>query len=99
MHCLRIWGVAITYLEGRGSGKTRGLVKFYLYEKEADIFCQGSGWPTSLRRWYTMLALQLSGFKLRQQQRKRMLGRPMQRRCPNSQAGSEWKTSDVNLNL
>ena len=26
---------------------------------------RGSGWPTSLRLWYTMLALPLSGFELR----------------------------------
>ena len=30
-----------------------------------------SGWPTSLRRWYTILALPLSGFKSSQQQRKK----------------------------
>ena len=42
----------------------------------------GSGWLTSLRRWYTMLALPLSGFESRQQQRKKDIGKTPAQNVP-----------------
>ena len=42
----------------------------------------GSGWPTSLRRRYTMLALPLSGFESRQQERKQGIGKTPAQNVP-----------------
>ena len=33
-----------------------------------------------------------------QKRKKRTLGRPLHRRCPNNLTGSQWKTGDVKLN-
>ena len=87
----------------KGFRQTSNMKKHIILEHTKDkphkcTVCKG--WPTTLRRWYTMLALPLPlpGFESRQQLRKRALGRPLHRMCPNSPAGSKWKTGDVKPN-
>ena len=45
-------------------------------------FGWGAGWPTSLRRRYSLLRLLLNRFESQSQQRKWTLGGPLHRRCP-----------------
>ena len=59
-------------------------VNIFMFSVYVGIIYGGSGWPTSLRRWYIVLALPLSGFESRQQERKKGIGKTLQRMCPNS---------------
>ena len=86
-----------------GTKSIRSILESVLRGNSIRLYAQlvigGSGWPTSLRRRYTMLTLQSSGFEsCHQQKEKCTLGRPLHRRCPNCAAGSKWKTGDVKPN-
>ena len=55
-----------------------------------QVLFRGSGWPTSLRRWYTMLALPLSGLSPGSSNYKKGIGKTPAQNVP------QWSKEDTN---